>query len=357
MGGRGIMAELVVDLKEQSYPLKIRKGLLNDVGLEITRFYHGKKVAIITDQTVARYYEKQVKEGLLKEGYEVVVIALPPGEESKSLNQLPFLYKALIDFGLTRSDLIVALGGGVVGDVGGFSAATFLRGIPFVQIPTTLLAQVDSSIGGKVAVDLPEGKNLVGSFYHPVLVLIDPLVLETLSDRFFYDGMAEVIKYACILDVDFFAFLKTLKTRAEMTKQIEQIIYTCCSLKKAIVESDERDTAERMLLNFGHTLGHALETFYAYKKYTHGEAVAIGMYQITLLAEEKGLSAIGTAETIKSLLIQYHLPYTLEHKDYAAVLEYVALDKKNINGVLKVVLLKTIGKSYLEETTATFFVN
>lgn len=349
------MEDLVVNLGERSYPIIIKKGLIDETGLEIKKIFKGKKIFILTDKNVNSYYGDKVKECLTKEGYNVKLMALEPGEETKSFNTLPSVYNELLDFKITRSDLIITLGGGVVGDLGGFVASTFLRGIAFVQMPTSLLAQVDSSVGGKVAVDLEKGKNLVGSFYHPKLVLIDPNVLKTLSDRFFKDGMAEVIKYGCIKDREFFYFLKDLKTKEEVMNNIEKIIHTCCDIKRCVVENDEKDTGERMLLNFGHTLGHAVETYYNYSKFTHGEAVAIGMYEISKIAEAKGLTESGVAEDIKEILIQYGLPYEAPIKESSDILDTISLDKKNIDNVLKVVLIKTMGEAYLEKTTVDFF--
>ena len=349
------MEDLVVNLGERSYPIIIKKGLIDETGIEIKKVFKGKKIFILSDKNVASYYGDKVKECLIKEGYNVRLMALEPGEETKSFNTLPSVYNELLDFKLTRSDLIITLGGGVIGDLGGFVAATFLRGVAFVQMPTSLLAQVDSSVGGKVAVDLEKGKNLVGSFYHPKLVLIDPNVLKTLSDRFFKDGMAEVIKYGCIKDREFFYFLKDLKTKEEVMNNIEKIIHTCCDIKRCVVENDEKDTGERMLLNFGHTLGHAVETYYNYSKFTHGEAVAIGMYEISKIAEAKGLTESGVAEDIKEILIQYGLPYEAPIKESSDILDTISLDKKNIDNVLRVVLIKTMGEAYLEKTTVDFF--
>lgn len=349
------MEELVVDLKERSYPIIIKKGLIDEINLEISKIYKGKKIFILTDKNVDAHYGDKIKSNLVNEGYNVKLMVLEPGEETKSFNTLPLIYNELLDFKFTRSDLIITLGGGVIGDLGGFVASTFLRGVPFVQIPTSLLAQVDSSVGGKVAVDLERGKNLVGSFYHPKLVLIDPNVLETLSDRFFKDGMAEVIKYGCIKDKKFFYFLKSLKTKNEVMNNIEKIIHKCCFIKKCVVENDEKDTGERMLLNFGHTLGHAIETYYNFKKFTHGEAVAIGMYEISKISEKKGISEKGIAQDIKEILVQYGLPYEVEIEDNSKILDTISLDKKNIDNVLKVVLLKKIGDSFLEKTDVKFF--
>ena len=349
------MEDLVVDLGERSYPIIIKKGLIDEINLEIKKVYKGAKIFILTDKNVDSHYGNKVKSCLTNAGYEVKLMALEPGEETKAFSTLPSIYNELLDFKLTRSDLIITLGGGVIGDLGGFVASTFLRGVDFVQMPTSLLAQVDSSVGGKVAVDLERGKNLVGSFYHPKLVLIDPNVLETLSERFFIDGMAEVIKYGCIKDREFFYFLKSLKNKEEVMHSIEAIIHKCCFIKKCVVENDEKDTGERMLLNFGHTLGHAIETYYNFKKFTHGEAVAIGMYEISKLAENKGLTEKGVAQDIKEILVQYGLPFEVEINDNAAISDTIALDKKNIDNVLKVVLLKNIGESYLEKTNVEFF--
>ncbi len=349
------MENLVVELGERSYPILIKKGLMNEVNVEIQKIYKGKKIFILTDKNVNSYYGDKIKSCLVNSGYDVKIMALEAGEETKAFSTLPLIYNELLDFKITRSDLIITLGGGVIGDLGGFVAATFLRGVDFVQIPTSLLAQVDSSVGGKVAVDLERGKNLVGSFYQPKLVLIDPDVLKTLNEKFFKDGMGEVIKYGCIKDREFFYFLKSLKTKEEVMHNIEKIIHKCCFIKKCVVENDEKDTGERMLLNFGHTLGHAIETYYNFKKFTHGEGVAIGMYEISRIAENKGLTEKGVSEEIKEILIQYGLPYEVEIKDNSAILETIALDKKNIDNSLKVVLLKNIGESFLEKTSVEFF--
>lgn len=349
------MENLVVELGERSYPILIKKGLMDEVNVEIEKIYKGKKIFILTDKNVNSYYGDKIKSCLVNSGYDVKIMALEAGEETKAFSTLPVIYNEFLDFKITRSDLIITLGGGVIGDLGGFAAATFLRGVDFVQIPTSLLAQVDSSVGGKVAVDLERGKNLVGSFYQPKAVLIDPDVLKTLNEKFFKDGMGEVIKYGCIKDREFFYFLKSLKTKEEAMHNIEKIIHKCCFIKKCVVENDEKDTGERMLLNFGHTLGHAIETYYNFKKFTHGEGVAIGMYEISRIAENKGLTEKGVSEEIKEILIQYGLPYEVEIKDNSAILETIALDKKNIDNVLKVVLLKNIGESFLEKTSVEFF--
>lgn len=346
---------LYVDLGENSYNILIEKGLLDRIGKEVKNIYDGKKIFIITDENVNRYYGKKVADSLEQSGFLTKTLVLKPGEETKSFQTLPTIYNELLDFKLTRKDLIITLGGGVIGDLGGFAASSFLRGVAFVQIPTSLLAQVDSSVGGKVAVDLERGKNLVGSFYQPKAVFIDPNVLDTLSEEFYKDGMGEVIKYGCIRDENLFYKLEKLKNRKELMEHIEDIIYTCCSIKKTVVEHDEKDLGERMLLNFGHTLGHSIEAFYKFKKYSHGEAVAIGMYNISLKSEAMNISAKGTAERIKNILINYGLPYEMHVDDNKAIVDTIALDKKNLGSTLKVILLKEIGKSIIYNTTPDFF--
>lgn len=346
---------LYVDLGENSYNISIEKGMLLRLGDEVKKLYNGEKIFIITDENVNKYYGEKVEESLKKAGFNTRKLVLKAGEETKSFNTLPIIYNELLDFKLTRKELIITLGGGVIGDLGGFAASSFLRGVPFIQVPTSLLAQVDSSVGGKVAVDLPKGKNLVGSFYQPKAVFIDPEVLNTLPEKFYKDGMGEVIKYGCIKDKDLFDKLYSLKNREEVMEHIEEIVYTCCDIKRIVVEKDEKDLGERMLLNFGHTLGHAIETFYNYKGYSHGEAVSVGMYNITLKSEKLGMTDEGTAERIKNILINYGLPYEMNIDDNEAIVNTIALDKKNLGSVLKVILLKSIGNSIIYSTKPGFF--
>uniref|UniRef100_UPI0026197A5A 3-dehydroquinate synthase n=1 Tax=uncultured Flavonifractor sp. TaxID=1193534 RepID=UPI0026197A5A len=254
------------------------------------------------------------------------------------------LWECMMDFGLTRTDAVVALGGGVVGDLAGFAAATILRGVDFVQLPTTLLSQVDSSVGGKVAIDLDHGKNLAGAFWQPRLVLMDPDTLDTLPDATFADGMAEVIKYGCIFDRAFFDFLAQRPDRAKLMEEIEHILYTCCDLKRKVVEEDERDTGNRMLLNFGHTLGHAYELAGHYETWTHGQAVAAGMVRAAGLGERLGVTPAGTAETIARTLAPLGLPVEIPCTlaDYTAA---IGLDKKGAGAEIAVILLEELGRA------------
>lgn len=351
------MKKLTVNLKERSYNIIIDKNLRNDFNTHIKKVFCGRKIAIITDYNLNKLYGEEIRSHLEGGGFHVKIISFTPGEKSKSFSALTPLYDDLLDFNLSRSDLIIALGGGVVGDITGFVSATFLRGISFIQIPTSLLAQVDSSVGGKVAVDLPKGKNLIGSFYHPKLVLIDTDMLKTLPEKYFNDGLGEVIKYGCIKDKNLFYKLANFENKENLKENIEEIIYTCCNIKKLVVENDEKDMGHRMVLNFGHTLGHAIEKIYNFDTYSHGEGVAIGMYMITKLSENLNLTTLGTSELIKSILIKYSLPFQVSLENKTEVLEAIKLDKKNLNNKLNIILLKDIGESFIYPTTIDFFKN
>ena len=236
----------------------------------------------------------------------------------------------------------------------GFAASIYQRGIDFVQIPTTLLSQVDASVGGKTGINNKFGKNLVGAFYHPKAVIIDPDVLNTLPDHFISDGMGEVIKYGCIKDADLFSTLESHSSFEDLKEELPAIITRCVDIKRMVVENDQFDTGERMLLNFGHTLAHTIEQHFHYQRESHGEAVAIGMYQITRIAEEKGLTPKGTAERIQKVLKTYGLPFECG-LTLGTLTEAIALDKKNLNGNLNVILLHEIGDSYIEATDIQFF--
>lgn len=336
--------KLRVKLLQNSYDIIIEKNILKRIDIEIKEIFSGEKIFILTDENVDKYYGEKVYSILEKAGYNVKKMVVEAGEKSKSFSSLQNIYNELLDFKFTRTDLIITLGGGVIGDLGGFVASTFLRGVAFIQVPTSLLAQVDSSVGGKVGVDLERGKNLVGSFYQPKRVIIDPMVLESLEDRFFYDGMAEVIKYGCIKDKELFFNLLSYKNKSEVMKNIEYIIYTCCKIKKEVVENDEKDTGERMILNFGHTIGHGIEQYYNYEKYTHGEGVAIGMYEITRLGEKLGETEEKSADIIREILIKYKLPYKLD-VEMEELKESISLDKKNLGKKLNLIFISEIGKS------------
>ena len=344
------MHELLVDIPSREYTIYIKPGLIDGIGEEIQKIYNNKKVVVITDRNVDRLYGKKIEEELKKCGYILKKVVVEPGEESKSFKTLEMVCDEILGFGINREDLIITFGGGVVGDLGGFAASILLRGVPFIQIPTTLLAQIDSSIGGKVAIDTSRGKNLIGSFNQPKAVFIDPELLKTLDKRFLYDGCAEVIKYGAIKDKEFFYNLLGYD-REEFLYNIEKTIYTCCSIKKDIVEKDEKDLGERMLLNFGHTIGHGIERYFDYKKYTHGEAVAIGMYTITKNSEALGITQRGTSDIIKDILNEYHLQYNfppIDDNGMDKIMEAVLLDKKNLGKSMNIVLLNSIGDGFIK---------
>ena len=345
--------ELTVDLGEKSYPIYIENGILSQALPYIKNVFPGKRIMIISDDNVYPLYGQQLF-NQLSGAYDCRSLVLPHGETAKNFQSLPRIYEALLQAGISRSDLVIALGGGVIGDLAGFAAASFLRGVKLIQIPTSLLAQVDSSVGGKVAVDLPQGKNLVGAFFQPSLVLIDPSVLDTLPERFQKDGMGEVIKYGCIKDARLFQILGSHSSFADLKPDLSHIIYRCVDIKRQVVEQDQFDTGERMLLNFGHTLAHTIEQHFHYERESHGEAVAIGMYQISKIAEEKGLTSPGTAVSILSLRETYGLPHTCG-LSMGDLMGAISLDKKNLGNHLNVILLHEIGDSYIYPTDAGFF--
>ena len=321
------------------YSVLVQRGILQNAWQEIAKIKNYKAVCIVTDDQVAPLYLDVVTRSI-PDSVRVEQYAIPHGESSKNGENFFRLQEFFASCKLTRSDLIIALGGGVVGDLAGFAASCYLRGIDFVQIPTTLLAQVDSSVGGKTAVDLPQGKNLVGSFYQPVLVLCDPDTLSTLTPEIFQDGMAEVIKYACIWDA---SLAEKIKAAADPAV-LEAVIARCIEIKAEVVAQDEFDNGVRMLLNFGHTIGHAIEQHYHYETYTHGQGVAMGMYTITRISEELGITKPGTAEIIRELLLGYSLPLTdsISTRD---IIDLSLVDKKSRDGGIHLILLSQMGKA------------
>lgn len=341
------MRTLTVNLPGREYDILIERGLLSRAG-ELCKAVlpHARCLAVVTDATVGTLYGARILSSLRGAGFAAELVTIPAGEKSKSVSMLEMLYDAFMDLGLTRTDAVVALGGGVVGDLAGFAAATILRGVDFVQIPTTLLSQVDSSVGGKVAVDLKAGKNLAGTFWQPKLVLMDPAVLGTLDDATFADGMAEVVKCGCIKDLAFYSYLEQRPSRGQLMEDVEYILYTCCDIKRGVVIRDERDTGERMLLNFGHTLGHAYELAGGYETYTHGQAVAAGMVKALELGTELGVTPRGLPDRVAVLLGALGLPVAIpcDEAHYAAA---VGLDKKCAGDDLTLVLLTELGRAVL----------
>lgn len=343
------MKTLHVNLGERSYDILIADRLLDRAGEEIKKVCpKARRLFVVTDSNVFPLYLTRLANSLTAAGFEMTALTVPAGEHSKCASELTNLWEKMLASGLTRTDAVVALGGGVVGDLSGFAAATALRGVDFVQIPTTLLSQVDSSVGGKVAIDLRAGKNLAGAFWQPKLVLMDPDTLNTLPDTTFADGMAEVIKYGCIRDRDFFDFLCAHPTRAEIMKEIDSILYQCCDIKRSVVEEDERDTGARMILNFGHTIGHAYELAGNYEAWTHGQAVAAGMVTAARLGVTLGVTPPDLPGQIEAALAPLGLPTVLpcDSETYAAA---IGRDKKGAGADITLVLLDKMGHAVLRK--------
>ncbi len=327
------------------YQILIGDGILEELGQMDNFFGNYNKIVIITDKNVAKYYLTKVKKQLRKLGIDVFAIIVTPGEGSKSLAEAEEIYYKLNEIGVTRSDLIIALGGGVVGDLAGFIAATYLRGIDFVQMPTSLLAMVDSSVGGKVGIDLGYTKNIVGSFYQPKLVITDPKCLNTLNDKYLTDGMAEVIKYGCISSSKLFLRLMSFQYQEDLIDDMEEIIAKCVTIKRNVVEADEKESGIRRILNFGHTIGHVIESYFKFKRYTHGEAVAIGMYQITKMSCREGITTEKALENLQYILETYGLPWELPEMDQSEVMKILSSDKKFEGDQLNVCVIPKIGKA------------
>ncbi len=344
-----VMVELNVALGERSYPLSIDAGCLEKIGGDLKERELGNKYAVIADATVARIYGERVMANLAAAGVPAALFPFPAGEKSKNLTTVAALAGRLIRGGYDRHDAIVALGGGVTGDLAGFLAATYMRGIPFVQVPTTLLAQVDSSVGGKTGVDIAEGKNLVGAFYQPKAVYIDPDVLKTLPREQLLSGLAEVIKYGVIRDAGFFTFLEEYRRKIVRCDPhcIVETIKRCCQIKAEVVQEDEQEGGIRRILNYGHTLGHAIEAAANYE-ILHGLAVAIGMVAAARLSVfANTLSGIDN-DRIYSVISAYGLPVSVpQYLDKSLIKRYLKADKKAQAGEVFFILPKSIGATYV----------
>ncbi len=326
------------------YQIYIEHGIIHHAGTYIRMVSAAVRAVIVSDSNVAPIYADAVENSLNESGFETSVFTFEAGEERKRLSTIEKMYEHFYEHNITRTDLIVALGGGVTGDMAGFAAASYLRGIDFVQIPTSLLSQVDSSVGGKTGVDLPTGKNLVGAFWQPILVLIDPDTLQTLPKKFFNDGMGEVIKYGCIRNRNLFERIEQ-ENAADI---VDDIIFESVSIKRDVVEHDERDTGERAILNFGHTFGHALEKLNHYSGITHGEAVALGALILTEITEEKGITEKGTSQRIRSLLKKYDMPTETEFS-LSEILQATRGDKKSSGNGLSFIFLREIGTCFINK--------
>jgi 3-dehydroquinate synthase len=335
-----------VSLGAKSYAVVVERGVLTSVGPRLRALGLGSRVALVTSASILRLYGKPVTESLEEAGFNVTVVDVPEGESAKVLAVAEQCWNALLAARLDRSSTVVALGGGAVGDLAGFVAATYMRGLNFVQIPTTVLAQVDASIGGKTAIDHPTAKNLIGAFYQPRLVLIDPSTAATLPERDFRSGLAEIVKHGIVLDADYFADLDAHvpEIRARDGLTLERIIGGSCRLKAAVIERDPEEKSDlRFALNYGHTIGHALEAATGYGRFTHGEAVAVGIVAEARLAARLGIADAETADRQERLLSAVGLPVRADGVDLDGVLEATRRDKKSRDGRVPFVLAPAIG--------------
>jgi 3-dehydroquinate synthase len=349
------MQEIRLKLAERSYSISIDCGILKDLGKAITRFEFSRKIAVISNPVVYNFYGTVIAQSLKDDGFRLSEIIIPDGEEYKSLEWAGKVYGELLKARLDRQSAVIALGGGVIGDLAGFAASTYMRGVAIIQVPTTLLAQVDSSVGGKTGVNHPLGKNMIGTFWQPRLVWIDPDTLETLPRRELIAGLAEVIKYGIIRDRELFDFLQTDREKIlRLDRQaLTHLIKRSCEIKADVVSRDERESGLRAILNYGHTIGHAIETVTGYKKYLHGEAIAMGMYAEAVLSNRLGIIDDQQVESIKALIDSYDLPVLIPADiNLRNILSAIQIDKKAVAGELACVVPDTIG-SVLRSTDFT----
>lgn len=334
------MKKLTVSTTSSTYDILIKKGILSDVKDYVANIIKGKRIMIVTDSNVAPLYLNKVTSAFSNSDYTVESFVFTAGEKSKNLDTVSAIYDKLSECNFDRKDLLIALGGGVCGDICGFVAATYMRGVDFVQIPTTLLSQVDSSVGGKTGVNTAFGKNLVGAFYQPKLVLIDPDTLSTLTQKIFSDGLGEVVKYGCIRDLSLFEFLEN----NDVKDNIEHVIYECLKIKRDVVNEDEKENSLRMILNFGHTLGHSIEKLSDFC-ISHGQAVAIGMVLVTQASENNLLTEDGTTDRLIALCHKLNLETKCEYP-LLSITQNAMNDKKGSSSALNLILIDKIG-SYL----------
>ncbi|AZT82850.1 3-dehydroquinate synthase [Marinobacter sp. NP-4(2019)] len=343
---RNTVRELQVDLGDRSYPIFIGDGLLGS--MDLTPYVAGSQVMIVTNETVAPLYLEQAKACF--PGKAVDSVVLPDGEKYKDWQTLNLVFDALLEKRHSRKTTLVALGGGVVGDMTGFAAASYQRGVPFVQIPTTLLSQVDSSVGGKTGINHPLGKNMIGAFHQPEVVLIDTNSLKTLPPREVSAGLAEVIKYGLIRDADFLAWLESEMDRLMVLspESLVDAIYRSCACKADVVAQDEREGGLRAILNLGHTFGHAIETFAGYGNWLHGEAVGTGMVMAADLSLREGMISGEDVARVRELVARAGLPLMPPAEMTPAhFMDLMAVDKKNVDGALRLVLLRSLGDAYV----------
>lgn len=339
------MKKLRIDLADRSYDILIGRNLLPRVGEYLPNQKRIRRALVVTNPVVNKLFGKTLSEGLQSTGLEIECVEIPEGETHKTLQDAQTVYDHLIENQYDRNTLLVALGGGVIGDMTGFIAATFLRGVPYIQVPTTLLSQVDSSVGGKTAVNHPKGKNLIGAFYQPQLVMIDLDSLRSLPPDEFRAGIAEIIKYGIIEDPKLFDFLEknSKKILEQDTECLAAIIETSCAIKAKVVERDERESNYRMILNFGHTIGHAVEALTDYSQFKHGEAIAVGMVYAAKLSCQLGQCSQEVVQKIESLVEQYGLPSRLPKFSADEYIQTMYRDKKAHDKNIRFILVNDIG--------------
>ncbi|MDH5426905.1 MAG: 3-dehydroquinate synthase [Nitrospirota bacterium] len=334
-----------VALGDRSYEIVIQPGILSHIGELLQRAGCAGRVGIVTNPVVNQLYGRVVHRALRQAGFSPFFIMVPDGEQAKTVQWLSKILDALVTQRMERQDFLLALGGGVTGDVAGFAASTYLRGIPFIQVPTTLVAQVDSSVGGKTGVNHQQGKNLIGAFYQPRMVVIDPQVLNTLPSRQWIAGLAEVIKYGMIADKEFFHYLQhhVEGIQAHSDEVMSHIIRRCCEIKADVVAGDERESGRRRILNYGHTVGHALEAWGHYRKWIHGEAVGLGMVQEASMAQYLGLCDKEVVEQQDELIKRVGLPSVMPKMKFLDLWQAMQHDKKVVKGDIYCVLPHRIG--------------
>lgn len=340
------MQQIQIVLPEKNYLIEIDRGLLTRLGTQLTKLRPPRKIAVITDSHVAQLYKERVNYQLREAGFQAFFLEVAVGEQSKAMETANHLYQQLIDAQFCRSDTILALGGGVVGDLAGFVASTFMRGIGFIQMPTSLLAQVDSSVGGKTAINLGKHKNVIGTFYQPDAVYIDPEMLATLPDRYLAEGYAEIVKMSALAGGDFWHMTGELHQLNEIRRHVDELIEKSVHYKADLVIADEKDKGIRQFLNFGHTMGHAIELL-ADGRLAHGEAISIGMVELTQRFEACGLSQKGTASDLKRRLRDAGLPLQSSLIGTADFYRQLSSDKKNHDDALHLVYLKAPGSPAL----------
>ena len=352
------MKLLNINLGDRSYEIRIGRGILQNTAEWVLDIAKPSRVVIITHPSINKLYGQTLSSGFSDSNVPTDFIEVPDGEKSKSLVQTEQIYDHLLKLKCDRQTVLIALGGGVIGDLTGFIAATYMRGVPFIQVPTTLLSQVDSSVGGKTAVNHPLGKNMIGVFYQPILVVIDIETLNTLPEKEYRAGIAEIVKYGVIEDANLFDFLeqKFQQILSQDSDSLEHIIFTSCSIKARVVEKDEFESHYRMVLNFGHTIGHTIESLTSYSTFIHGEAVSIGMVYAAKLSHVMDYCDDEVVQRITTLIINFGLPSRLPDLNIEDMIQTMYLDKKTAHKMIRFIVVKDIGSIEIVDNVDPSFI-